>query len=475
MEYTQEKELSLVTLFWKVLFGWRRLIVMGVVFAVVVSGLQYVRGQAAWKLQSGNSTTEVIELSQEEQIKVDDIIALRKRMDEVRNYQQNSIWMNLDAYNENILVLRYYVESDYTFNYVEENTPDYTDDVVAAYCSYATSGKIADVVAEELNLQDQTNYISELITAAGGAAEDRSQNIFEIVVAYSDEETLEQIKPVISEAVEGQSDRISSEIGSHKLKLLTENISVRVDKNLVLAQKEKNDAIYSYRTQLTALETGLSEGQIAALDRERNVESDLEDAEQTEMPKPSFSVKYAIFGLIAGVFLACMWIFLELLFATKIQETEEFSTFFGIRILGELKAQKQKKRIFHSLDSLLIKWKDRNVKQISQEQRIRIVSSNLEVACKQAGVEQIYITGSEFEKQQDKSLEQIWKGLSESGIRVCKGTNVVYDAKAIKEMAEIGNVVFVEQVGVSLYAEVEKEMKAAKDNGIQIIGSVIIS
>ena len=324
-------------------------------------------------------------------------------------------------------------------------------------------------------MQDQTNYISELITAAGGAAEDRSQNIFEIVVAYSDEETLEQIKPVISEAVEGQSDRISSEIGSHKLKLLTENISVRVDKNLVLAQKEKNDAIYSYRTQLTALETGLSEGQIAALDRERNVESDLEDAEQTEMQKPSFSVKYAIFGLIAGVFLACMWIFLELLFATKIQETEEFSTFFGIRILGELKAQKQKKRIFHSLDSLLIKWKDRNVKQISQEQRIRIVSSNLEVACKQAGVEQIYITGSEFEKQQDKSLEQIWKGLSESGIRVCKGTNVVYDAKAIKEMAEIGNVVFVEQVGVSLYAEVEKEMKAAKDNGIQIIGSVIIS
>ena len=90
-------------------------------------------------------------------------------------------------------------------------------------------------------------------------------------------------------------------------------------------------------------------------------------------------------------------------------------------------------------------------------------------------MEQIYITGSEFEKQQDKSLEQIWKGLSESGIRVCKGTNVVYDAKAIKEMAEIGNVVFVEQVGVSLYAEIEKEMKAAKDNGIQIIGSVIIS
>ncbi len=475
MEKTQEQELSLVNLFWKVLFGWRRLIVMGVVFAVVVSGLQYVREQAAWKLQSDSSETEDIELSQEEQIKVDDILALRKRMEEARSYQKNSIWMNLDAYNENVLTLRYYVDSDYTFNYVEENTSDYTEDVVAAYCSYVTSGQISDIVAKELNLQDQTNYISELITIAGGTASNWSRNIFEIEVVYSDTETLEHIKSVITEAVEGQSDRISGEIGSHKLKMLTENISVRVDKNLILAQKEKNDAIYSYRTQLTALETNLSAEQQVALDQAINEEIEIDDAGQVEMIRPSFSAKYVILGFIVGVFFACMWIFLELLFATKIQETEEFSKFFGMRILGELKAKEQKKRIFHSLDSLLLKWRDRNVKQISQEQRIRIVSSNLEVACKQAGVEQIYITGSEFENQKDKSLEQIWKGLSESGIRVCKGTNVVYDAKAIKEMAEIGNVVFVEQVGVSLYAEVEKEMKAAKDNGIQIIGSVIIS
>ena len=66
MENTQEQEISLVGLFWKILFRWRQLIILGLIFAVFISGLQYVRSQSIWKKQqSGSSEAEDIELSQE--------------------------------------------------------------------------------------------------------------------------------------------------------------------------------------------------------------------------------------------------------------------------------------------------------------------------------------------------------------------------------------------------------------------------
>lgn len=472
MENTQE--ISLINLFWRLLFGWRRMIALGIIVATIISGLKYVSDQVAWKQQSDTDIEEV-ELLFDEQAKINDILALQKQMDEVRNYQQNSIWMNLDAYNENVLILRYYVDSDYIFNYTQENESDYTKDVIAAYCSYVTSGIVADAVAKELNLLDQINYISELITAEGGDAEDRSRNVFEIVVAYSNAEILEQLKSVITRAVEGQTERIVNEVGSHTLKLVTENITVRVDKNLILTQKEKNDTMYNFHVQLAALQANLSEEQKTVLDKEREAESGTEESDDIMLIRPSLNIKYVLFGFIVGVFLACVWVFLEVLFATKMQNAEEMSELYKVRILGEIEAQNRKKQIFHVVDSLLLKWKNHNKKQISQEQKIRIAGSNIEIACKKAGINQLYVTGSEIDNQKDKSAEKIWRHLSESGIQVHRGENVVYDAGALKEMAEIGSVIFLEQVGVSLYAEVEKEMKAAKDNGIQIIGSVIIS
>lgn len=482
MQNTAEREISLMNLFWKLVFGWRSIIVFGVAFAVLLSGLQYARALSSYRAlsnqQEAGNEEEKIVLTQEERADVEDVLVLQKRMSAVRNYMKHSIWMNLDAFNENILVQHYYVDSDYTFDFTKENTADYTNNIIAAYCGYATSGEVADAVADKLDQSDQSKWFTELITAVNSCDGESGQSDFKIIIAYTDEKSLESIQSVVSERMEAQTQKISEEIGSHTLKLLDQTITTRVDKDLTAAQKERNDAMNSYRTQLTNMMGNLTDDQKRAVDaglnKDGQSEEDEEEEEEAVLAEPSFSIKYAILGFLAGAFLACVWLVMEALFSARIQETEEISELYGLRMLGELQDAKQRKRMFGFVDTLLLKWKNCNKKQISQEQRVRIASSNLELACKKAKISRIYVTGSEIEKQDGKLTAEIWKSLSKSGIEVLRGENIVYDANSLKDMAEVGSVIFVEQVGVSLYAEIEKEIKAAKENGIEIIGSLVI-
>ena len=165
---------------------------------------------------------------------------------------------------------------------------------------------------------------------------------------------------------------------------------------------------------------------------------------------------------------------LEVLFATKIQEPGEVSGLYGIRTIGELTGENQKKKFLSGIDTFILKIKNRSRKQMTKEQQMKIICSNIELACKKAEADKVYLTGSEIEKLNPQWMNDIKELLVAAGITVSKGENISYDAKSLKDMAEAGQVVFVEQVGVSLYQEVEKEVRMARENDVDIIGSIII-
>ena len=73
-----------------------------------------------------------------------------------------------------------------------------------------------------------------------------------------------------------------------------------------------------------------------------------------------------------------------------------------------------------------------------------------------------------------KRLAEIKTALKSAGVAVQTGENIIYDAGALKEMAEVGQVVFMEQVGASLYHEVEKEIRISRENEVRILGSIIV-
>ena len=125
-----EKEIALQDLFWKIILDWRRLLAFALIFMILLPIAGYLRAQKSYNtayeeyqkqlaaIESGEQdSVNEAEFTAEELQQINDAKSLQSLLDRSRLYMQNSIYMNLNAYKENVLIMEYYVDSDYTFNY----------------------------------------------------------------------------------------------------------------------------------------------------------------------------------------------------------------------------------------------------------------------------------------------------------------------------------------------------------------------
>lgn len=126
---TYEREIALQDLYWKIILDWRQLLIFLVIFSILVPVSQYFMNQRTYNaayadyqkqmsaIQSGEQdSVNEADFTTEELQQINDAKSLQNVLDRSRLYMQNSIYMNMNAYKENVLIMEYYVDSDYTFN-----------------------------------------------------------------------------------------------------------------------------------------------------------------------------------------------------------------------------------------------------------------------------------------------------------------------------------------------------------------------
>lgn len=477
-----EKEISLWDLFWKIILDWRRLLAFSLVFMILVPIGGYMKEQRSYNsayaeyqkkiaaIESGEQDAVNEEaFTAEELQQLNDAKSVQSLLDRSRLYMQNSIYMNLNAYKENVLLMEYYVDSDYTFNYTEDNSTDYTYALVKAYENYALNGNIAQQMIDKLSLSDEVRYVEELISVDA----DLTGSSFSVEIAYPDASVLSDIAEAVKDVLDAQTPFFSKNIGEHSLKLLSEETTVRTDDKLITAQQNYQNMVNNYRNQLKTLTSGMTSAQLAAL------EDDVEDAEETggenmaavmpvEPVKPGFSLKYMILGLVLGVVLSAIWSVCQVLFASRLQNTAEIFEVYGMRLFGSVQITGKKSGV----DAFLLKIKNRNRKQMTEDEQLSLIASNIELVCKNDDLQQIYLTGSEWEKLDPQMCDKISAALSKAGIKVLSGGNVCYDMKSMRSANEIHNVVLIEQAGVSAYREIEQEIRLFGEQGVKVLGCV---
>lgn len=484
MESTKvfEREVALQDLLWKIVQDWRRLLAFAVLFAILLPFGYHFKAQRAYNsayaeyqkqiaaIESGEQdSVNEAEFTAEELQQINDAKSLQSLLDRSRLYMQNSIYMNLNAYKENVLIMEYYVDSDYTFNYTEDNSVNYTDALVSAYGNYAQNSDLAQQMIDKLSLSDEIRYVEELISVDS----DLSGKSFSVEVAYPDASVLSDIAEVVKDSLDAQTPVFSKSIGSHSLKLLSEETTVRTDDKLINAQQDYQTMVNNYRNQLKTLKTGMSNAQLEALgdaviDEEETDEGSMTNATPVEPVKPGFSTKYLVLGFALGVILSAMWSVCQVLFAGRLQNTAEVFDVYGVRLFGSVQTASKKTGI----DAFLLKLKNRNRKQMTEDEQLEMIASNIELVCKNDSLQQIYLTGSEWEKLDSQLRDKISEALSKTGIKVMIGGNVCYDMKSMRSANEIHNVVLIEQVGVSAYKEIEQEIRLLGEQGVKVLGCV---
>lgn len=60
--------------------------------------------------------------------------------------------------------------------------------------------------------------------------------------------------------------------------------------------------------------------------------------------------------------------------------------------------------------------------------------------------------------------------MSTQEVQISEGGNIFYDAESLKQGTEIGNMLFVEQKGQSIYDEISNELNLAKEQNNNILG-----
>ncbi len=460
-----EREINLMDLFWNILLGWRQIICLGIIFALLLGGMKYFLSSRSYQASQNIDVEEIREeLEKEELEKLSDAEQMQIRIDDTEKYMENSALMQINAYEKPVLEIQYYIKSDYIINYTKDSKRDYTDKVTTLYNNYINSGDLAQKVIEEAGLSITKGDFKELLQVS-----QISETLY-ISFSYQDTDKLQDISNVIKSLLEQKSSELQ-EVGSHKLELISESQNMIVDSTLIEKKNNMASNVSTLKTQLQTLKAGMTPEQLAVFNSD--IEEIRGEKEETE-EAPGFSIKFLILGAFAGIFLACAWIACRMLFTARLQNAEEIRSMYGIRLLGEVNLSTEKKRFLSVIDKMILKVKNRRKKNLTVEKQIKVVSANIALSCRQQGIDCIYMTGSEYEKIDTAVLDRIKKELSAQKIEVKEGENITYDAASLQAGIETGTILFVEQKGQSIYDEIYNEINLTREQKGNILGAVVL-
>ncbi len=462
-----EREINLVDLIWTILFGWKQIICIGIIFAILISGMKFLSDTRSFNAKKNmDIEKEKDDLQKNELEQVQSAKELAIQIDNYQEYLDTATLMQIDPYKKNILELQYYVDSDYIINYTKDYKREYTEDITFMYCTYIKGGEMSKKVLELTGLSIDQKDFRELLTVGQYKA------TITITITYPEADKLQ----IIAESMKSllsQKEEDYQQFGSHKLKLVNEFQNVIIDTSLIDKKYTIMNSITSLNTQLDKLKESMTPKQLYVFDEEITADLGYEII-KVEDTKPSFNIKYMILGAFVGVFLICVLLVCKTIFTIKLQNSEEIRSLFGVRLFGEIGVSMEKRGFLSVIDKMLLRLKNRRKKKLSIEQQIKIISDNIALYCKQRGIECIYMTGSEYENADTNVLNRLKKELSRQNIKVKEGKNISYDVVSLQSCIEVGEILFVEQIGKSIYDEIYNEINLVREQKGNILGVIVL-
>jgi len=340
MEQTNSRRINdeliidLKELFWRLLGQWKAIVVFALIFALLVSGLMYMRASAAENVQSETVTEEDIMagLTPEDQDAVAGLLKEKEALEKMRRYAGESPYMKLDPYNVECVTATWMISSDKEIN----------KQIIASFTNGFTSNEVAEALNEAWGSAFETDDVRELISAEGEipleSEAELMGNILKVRVFVPEGYDAAQAEKVLTDSMETISSRIYSGVGAHTADLVSSDVQVISDQELSDNQYNTFNRTYNLSYQINYIKNSVfNKTQKAAY--EQIVALEEEEAEEEGGSEP---VKVRFINkklLVAGFILGCMaYAFAYLLYfvlSSKLKSTRVPEEVFGIRTLSD--------------------------------------------------------------------------------------------------------------------------------------------
>lgn len=476
----KERTINLRKMFWDVVLSWRGMIVCGIVGALLFGMLYYVknRGNAGDTDVSAEAEISTEEFTPEELEDVDLALNMHKRLKAYQDSIDHSLLMQtpvsdihklsliyyVDAFKDNVLTMEG-EQTSYGINFSEERQ----ESSIMALYTYALSdvAVLAQISgAAELDVSD----IQELMEVK------YTENILRVTILYTDDMDIANITQVLNDVILQQD---YSDIVEYDISYVGEIYEQPVYTELLDKNQKRLSDLYSMRDEYRKQVDKLGEQQqkyvesvILAEGGQADVPED-DDTEEASGISRYISKKYIFIGFCLGILLVCFWVVCRGVFSSVLSDEEHMGELYDVRVFGVI-AGSPRRRFLAKIDDMLIGIRDRRKKKLTDEQKYTAAVSSVVLECEQKNIKKLCVTGTEIEHISDDILSRLREDLKKNGIEMQTAENVVYDGESLKHCVGVGSAVILEQLGRSLYGEINSEIKKMNEYDVCILGALIL-
>jgi len=475
----KEREIKLSDLIWKVLYGWRLIVIYAVFFAIFIGGYGIWKNrkdsQAVNNSQAVHIENLLSTMTEEEVQQLKQIETLDKSIRDRQLYLDNSILMNIDPYNKQTISLVYYIDTEINSDMnVDENIMlDLSEDLCVAYESYIISGGYLDKLVECIDWQLEENYLQELITVDEDL---NNSDVLMVNISGLDSEQLQLVCNEFEIAISEYKEMLDENIGNHTLVLLNKDEKIISDVDLATVQYSEylNLKVLRNDRDLLLNKFTSTQNHIYILKNQQiDSQINIDNYAGNEQNIVLFDVKYVLLGIILGVLCACGWIICRYIFGAYIQSAEEIEELYGLTNFGTICICEPHKKILMCVDNIFDKL--RKKEKLSREQQLALCTTDLIIKCKKNNITTLGIVAPEkMSEEEKKVIDYLCEKLDDSEISCILFDNMIDTLETFEDIKNIQNTILIEKLGKGTYNGIENKSKTCTKLDINVIGFVML-
>lgn len=469
MNETYEQEIDLKWLCYRVLRGWRSMVVWAVLIGVVAGlgslgiygikcldpeymekeQLNFEREHASWVATGENYEAQLENIAEAKQ--------------EQEEYNEKSVLMQIDPLRDFHASFELYVYYDYQImpDMAYQNV-DMSDRILKTYATYMTNGELQQYVMDNLSYEIERRYLNEIL----GVSVDYSNNMLTVSVQQESAEKCQEILNLVKTALFAKQEEISAAVAEHSL--TSTNAAAYETVNLSLQDTQKAN-----RQAVTNLDITMQETNEAYLEWQREEREPV--AEYTLAKNIKNAVKLVVIGGIVGGVAVAVLLAFGALMSGKLLNPEDMKNRFGLRVIGELPCARTRKPF-----AFVSRWFAAfgGIKAVPEDYerlgKMAGTSLTSDLASREgaAGWKKIAFTGMAEAEELKKAAAAMKLG---SEYSVICAPDILTNAESVEAVAQADCVVLVEQQEKSVLTDIAKELEALKAWNRTVIGVVVVN
>lgn len=482
----EERQIDVKEMFFHTLSCWRFILLVAFIAAALVGVMKYKSDVSAREaeiqaqIDAANAPEITVEMLEEQlsSIEIQNVwnaVQYREFLKQRRNYIDSSIYLNLNAFKENVVYLTYDISSVNAEKSVKELE------------KYLSGSAMAEKIVEEMELGTKAIYVAELVRMEDTDA----ATYFTLRVCADSAEECASLADNVEKQIASYMESLKSKeaFADLNVTLAERRVDVIKDDELLAKQSEYIDGFYEdmkdykkYHSDFNDVQKSLFEkltkGKYKIDNSLYETEIEPEEKEEVEIDT-TVNVKPSIAAIIAGFLAGAIAAFAIRAFLYTISKNihgeDEVKYLFGTNVFGVVDASSHgKKRLAAPVDRLFKRFKAGSKKSLTYEEQLQLVCTNILIQCKNNGVDKVHLSGSEMKKIPAVLINTLRETLEKAGIEVSNGKGVAYDAESLMSLAEKKNGILVEVSEKTSCAEIAKELNLCRQNEINVLGVVLV-